>query len=60
MIDKVHLFNKEYMFLAQKSLISNIYYTARIEGVNVAFPQTKTILEEVSVSNLKGFFLYII
>jgi prophage maintenance system killer protein len=52
MIDKVNLSKQENMFLAKKSLIANIYYTAKIEGVNVTFPQTKTILEGVSVSNL--------
>jgi prophage maintenance system killer protein len=50
--DKFNLSKRENIFLAKKSLIANIYYTARIEGVNVTFPQTKTILEGVSVSNL--------
>lgn len=52
MIDKYNLTEQENMFLAKKSLIANIYYTAKIEGVNVTFPQTKTILEGVSVSNI--------
>ncbi len=52
MNDKYNLSKRENMFLAKKSLIANIYYTAKIEGVNVTFPQTKTILEGVSVSNL--------
>jgi len=52
MNDKYNLSREENMFLAKKTLIANIYYTAKIEGVNVTFPQTKTILEGVSVSNI--------
>lgn len=52
MEDKYHLSRRENEFLAKKSLVANIYYTAKIEGVNVTFPQTKTILEGVSVPNL--------
>jgi prophage maintenance system killer protein len=52
MNDKYNLTKRENIFLAKKSLIENIYYTAKIEGINVTFPQTKTILEGVSVSNL--------
>ena len=52
MNDKFNLSKRENMFLAKKSLIANIYYTAKVEGVNITFPQTKTILEGVSVSNL--------
>ncbi|HHY74692.1 MAG TPA: Fic family protein [Bacillus bacterium] len=52
MNDKYNLSKHENMFLAKKTLIANIYYTAKIEGVNITFPQTKTILEGVSVSNL--------
>lgn len=52
MNDKYNLSKRENVFLAKKSLIENIYYTAKLEGVNVTFPQTKTILEGVSVSNL--------
>ncbi|KIY23747.1 Fic family protein [Mesobacillus subterraneus] len=52
MIDKYNLSTRENMFLAKKRLVENIYYTAKIEGVNITFPQTKTILEGLSVSNL--------
>ncbi|MGN8842558.1 hypothetical protein ACTNDN_07030 [Niallia sp. HCP3S3_B10] len=52
MNDKVNSSKRENLFLAKKYLIANIYYTAKIEGLNVTFPQTKTILDGVSVSNL--------
>ena len=52
MKDKYNLSSQENMFLVKKTLIANIYYIARIEGVNVTFPQTKTILEGTSVSNV--------
>jgi Fic family protein len=41
------------VFLAKKLLVNNIYYTARLEGCNITFPDTQTILEGVSVGNLK-------
>ncbi|GAA0453313.1 filamentation induced by cAMP protein fic [Alkalibacillus silvisoli] len=52
MEDQFNLSLNENIFLAKKTLVENIYYAAKIEGVNVTFPQTKTILEGVSVSNL--------
>ncbi|MGM0524552.1 MAG: Fic family protein [Bacillota bacterium] len=52
MKDKYNLTAKENIFLAKKTLVENIYYTAKIEGVNVTFPQTKTIVEGMSVSNV--------
>ena len=52
MKNKYNLSQKENIFLAKKSLIKAIYNSARLEGINVTFPQTKTILEGVSVSNV--------
>jgi hypothetical protein len=52
MRDKYDLTAKENIFLAKKTLVENIYYTAKMEGVNVTFPQTKTIVEGMSVSNV--------
>jgi len=37
MNDKVNLSKRENLFLAKKSLIANIYHTAKIEEVNVTF-----------------------
>ena len=40
-------------FLAKRNLVDNIYSNARMEGLNITFPETKTILEGVNVPNLK-------
>lgn len=50
--NKYTLSQKENIFLAKKVLVSAIYNSARLEGINITFPQTKTILEGVSVSNV--------
>lgn len=52
MENKYNLSQKENIFLAKKILINAIYNSAKLEGINVTFPQTKTILEGVSVSNV--------
>ncbi|MBP1971651.1 hypothetical protein J2Z83_003803 [Virgibacillus natechei] len=49
---KYNLSQKENIFLAKKSLINAIYNSARLEGINKTIPQTKTILEGMSVSNV--------
>lgn len=53
MQDKYNLTLKENVFLAKKLLVNSIYYSARLEGCNVTFPDTQTILDGVSVGNLK-------
>ncbi|WP_129721384.1 Fic family protein [Xylanivirga thermophila] len=51
--DKYNLTLEQNIFLAKKLIVENIYYSARLEGCNVTFPDTKTILDGVSVANLK-------
>ena len=41
------------IFLAKRNLVDNIYSNARLEGLNITFPQTKTILEGINVPELK-------
>lgn len=53
MKNKYNLTLEENVFLAKRNIIDNIYSNARMEGINVTFPQTKTILEGVNVPNLK-------
>lgn len=53
MQEKYELTLEENMFLAKKMLVNNIYSNARIEGCNVTFPETETILNGVNVPNLK-------
>lgn len=51
--DKYNLSLKQNVFLAKKLIVENIYNSARLEGCNVTFPDTKTILDGISVANLK-------
>lgn len=53
MQDKYNLTLEENIFLAKKMSVNNIYSNARIEGCNVTFPETETILNGVNVPNLK-------
>lgn len=53
MKDKYQLTKEQNLFLAKKVLVSNIYNSARLEGINTTYPDTKTILEGVNVPTLK-------
>ena len=53
MKDKFNLTLEENIFLAKKQLVSSIYMGAKIEGLNVSFPEIQTILDGVNVSNVK-------
>lgn len=53
MNNKYNMSLEENMFLAKRNLVDNIYSNARMEGLNVTFPQTKTILEGINVPELK-------
>lgn len=53
MEDKYNLTLEENIFLAKKLIVSNIYSNAKIEGCNVTFPETQTILDGVNVANVK-------
>ncbi len=53
MENKYNLTIEQNIFLAKRNLVDNIYANARMEGLNITFPQTKTILEGINVPNLK-------
>lgn len=53
MENKYNLTLEQNIFLAKRNLVDNIYASARLEGLNITFPQTKTVLEGVNVPNLK-------
>ena len=53
MNDKYNLTKEQNIFLAKRNLVDTIYATARMEGLTITFPETKTILEGVNVPNLK-------
>ena len=52
-VDKYKLTKEENVFLAKKVLVSSIYNSCKLEGLNVTFPQTQTILDGINVSELK-------
>lgn len=52
MEDKFNLTLEENTFLAKRMIVDNIYSNARIEGCNITFPQTQTILQGVNVANV--------
>ena len=51
--DKYNLTIEQNIFLAERNLVDNIYSNARMEGLNITFPEIKTILEGINVPNLK-------
>ena len=53
MQNKYNLTIEQNIFLAKRNLVDDVYASARMEGVNITFPQTKTILDGVNVPNLK-------
>lgn len=53
MQNKYNLSIEQNIFLAKRNIVDNIYCNARMEGINITFPQTKTILDGVNVPNLK-------
>ena len=53
MLNKYFLTKEQNIFLAKKVLVSNIYNSAKLEGINTTYPDTKTILEGVNVPTLK-------
>ena len=52
MNNKYNLTLEQNIFLAKRNLVDNIYSNARMEGLNITFPETKTILEGINVPNL--------
>ena len=53
MENKYKMTLEQNIFLAKRNLVDNVYANARMEGINVTFPQTKTILDGVNVASLK-------
>lgn len=53
MSDKFSLTRQQSLFLAKKTLVANIYNSAKLEGLNTTFSETQTILEGVNVPSLK-------
>ena len=43
---------KENVFWAKRNLVDYIYHSARLEGCNVTFPDTQTLLDGVNVGSV--------
>lgn len=52
MKDKYNLTQEQNIFLAKKILVTSIYNSAKLEGLNTTFPETQTILEGVNVPTM--------
>lgn len=52
MEDKYNMTLEQNIFLAKKELISNVYSNAKIEGINITFPETYAILNGANVARL--------
>lgn len=50
--NKYALTSEENIFLAKKTLVESIYSQAKMENINITFPDTKTLIDGVSVSGL--------
>ena len=53
MQDKYRLEKKQNLSLARKMFVSNIYNSARLEGINITYEDTKKVLEGVNVPSLR-------
>ena len=53
MYDKYHLTKEYNLSLARKMLASNIFNSARLEGINITYEDTKKVLEGVNVPSLR-------
>lgn len=52
MKDKYQLTKEHNLFIAKKRLADNIYSGAKVEGVNVTFPETQAIIDGINVAKL--------
>ena len=53
MEDKYNMTVEQNVFLAKRNIVDNVYANARMEGLNITFPQTQTLLDGVNVQELK-------
>ena len=53
MNDKFHLTKKDNLFHTYQNLSFIIYNSAKLEGINTTYHDTKTILEGINIPSLK-------
>ena len=52
MLDRYHMTKEENIFLAKRNIVDSIYSSAKIEGLNVTFPETQALYDGVNVGRL--------
>ncbi|MDR3238377.1 MAG: Fic family protein [Spirochaetia bacterium] len=52
MKSKYNLTAEQNIFLAKRNLVDYIYNSAKLEGCNVTFPETQTILEGINIGSV--------
>ena len=50
--DKYNMTAQENIFLAKRNVVENIYNSAKLEGLNITFPETYAIFEKARLSNV--------
>ena len=52
MEDKFHMTQEQNIFLVKRNMVDYIYKSAKLEGINVTFPETQTIFQGVGVDGV--------
>ena len=52
MEDKFHMTQEQNIFLAKRNMVDYIYKSARLEGINITFPETQTIFQGVGIDGI--------
>ncbi len=50
--DKYNMTKEENIFLAKRNMVDSIYSNARIEGINITFPETQALYSGINVARL--------
>lgn len=53
MNDRYNMTIDQNVFLAKRNIVDNVYSNAKMEGINITFPQTQTILDGINIPSLK-------
>ena len=57
MQEKYHLTKEQNIFLAKEELVSNIYNSALLEGINITYEDTKKVVMELLKNYIKCYDL---
>ena len=51
-LDKYNMTKEQNIFLAKRNIVDSIYSNARIEGINITFPETQNLYSGINVARL--------